>query len=440
MSNYTIPAIEARMGTSHYYQAIMSARELAATVRPAMDFAEFDSFMAHERMQRKLSEERVEQEIVPYLTKTAERFFGSIIVLVYRPEKFTFESLEDLKRGGLSGPYLSLNSRIGALSISGGKLFALDGQHRLHALRTVTSGEPKTPRLGLDIVGEFRNAVANDELSVIFLEFQSIENARRIFNKVNRYAKPTTTSTNILTSEDDGYAIITRCLIGFDDPNKFDAFTEPPIPVKFKNGKDVLQVEGKSLKQNSPSLTTLQVIYDSVQAICRTAKLPNLDEKKTIVRPDDEVLRNAYETCAQWWALLIDEFEPFVRTFRMPDFVVQDRVADSKFSVAMRPKGLEVLIGGLLHAHEFSGLSPTTLVERLNRVNMNIGSDMWRGILGGERGLTLQKHAPVAKMLVAYLLIGDKIGARRFQKLEDDFKAAKAESGIRVRVLPRPVN
>ena len=68
MSSYTIPAIEARMGSSRYYQAIMSARELAATVRAAMDFEEFDSFMAHERMQRKLSEERVEQEIVPYLT------------------------------------------------------------------------------------------------------------------------------------------------------------------------------------------------------------------------------------------------------------------------------------------------------------------------------------------------------------------------------------
>ena len=47
MSSYTIPAIEARMGSSRYYQAIMSARELAATVRAAMDFEEFDSFMAH---------------------------------------------------------------------------------------------------------------------------------------------------------------------------------------------------------------------------------------------------------------------------------------------------------------------------------------------------------------------------------------------------------
>ena len=135
MSSYTIPAIEARMGSSRYYQANMSARELAATVRAAMDFEEFDSFMAHERMQRKLSEERVEQEIVPYLTNSADRFFGSIIVLVYKPKEFEFESLQSLNHGNFSGAYEGLNSSLGALTIQGGKLFALDGQHRPPQLR-----------------------------------------------------------------------------------------------------------------------------------------------------------------------------------------------------------------------------------------------------------------------------------------------------------------
>ena len=151
MSSYTIPAIEARMGSSRYYQAIMSARELVATVRAAMDFEEFDSFMAHERMQRKMSEERVEQEIVPYLTNSADRFFGSIIVLVYKPKEFEFESLQTLKHGNFSGVYNGLNSSLGALTIQGGKLFALDGQHRLHALRTVISGDSHTPILNIPI-------------------------------------------------------------------------------------------------------------------------------------------------------------------------------------------------------------------------------------------------------------------------------------------------
>ena len=439
MASYTIPAIEARMGSSRYYQAIMTARELAATVRAAMDFEEFDSFMAHERMQRKLSEERVEKEIVPYLTNSADRFFGSIIVLVYKHNQFDFESLKMLKHGDFKGTYSGLNSRLGALTITGGKLFALDGQHRLHALRTITSGVAKSPILNLPIEGPFKNEVGNDELSVIFLEFESIEKARRIFNKVNRYAKPTTTSTNILTSEDDGYAIITRCLMGSDDPQKFDAISEPPIPPMFSNGKQVLEIEGVTLKQNSPSLTTLQVVYDSVQEICKATQQPTLDERKTIVRPTEDVLREAYEQCAKWWQTLIDEFQPFTRAFRMPNFITEDRHFDEKFSVAYRPKGLEAIIGGLLIAEQCSRLAPSTLVQRANKLNMQLSADMWKGILGGGNGKIIIKHMPLAKMLIAYQLVGDQIGARRFAKLEEDYKAVKAANGINVRVVPRPL-
>ncbi len=439
MSSYTIPAIEARMGSSRYYQAVMTARELAATVRPAMDFEEFDTFMAHERMQRKLSEERVEQEIVPYLSNSGDRFFGSIIVLVYKPEQFEFESLEKLKRGDLGGSYKGLNSRLGALTINGGKLFALDGQHRLHALRTVISGNSKTPILKLPIEGPFTDVVADDELSVIFLEFESIEKARRIFNKVNRYAKPTTKSTNILTSEDDGYAIITRCLINQDDPTKFDAITEPPIPEFFKNKKAVLQMEGTSIKQNSPHLTTLQVVYDSVQEICKATKQPTLDEKKTIVRPTDQVLREAYEICATWWSHLVQGFQPIIRAFNMPDFLPDDRHYESKYSLAYRPKGLEAIIGGMLVAHECSRLSPATIIERTNKLNMHLGSDMWRGILTGANGTIMGSNVPLAKTLIAYQIVGDAIGARRFAKLEEDYKAAKRNADINVRVVPKPL-
>jgi hypothetical protein len=70
---------------------------------------------------------------------------------------------------------------------------------------------------------------------------------------------------------------------------------------------------------------------------------------------------------------------------------------------------------------------------------MQLSGDMWRGILGGLNGKIIQKHIPLAKTLVAYKLIGDQIGARRFSKLEEDYKAAKAEAGITVRVVPKPI-
>ena len=66
-----VPAIRAKMGATEYFQAVLTAEELAKTVHAAMDFREFDNFMEAERMQRAMSESRVEQEIVPYLCKSS---------------------------------------------------------------------------------------------------------------------------------------------------------------------------------------------------------------------------------------------------------------------------------------------------------------------------------------------------------------------------------
>ena len=100
---------------------------------------------------------------------------------------------------------------MGFLTIEGGSLVVLDGQHRLAALRGVTTAGP-------DLKGEFVDAVADDELSVLFIPHESFEKTRRIFNKVNRYAKPTSPTDNIITSEDDGSAIVTRWLVEEEPP------------------------------------------------------------------------------------------------------------------------------------------------------------------------------------------------------------------------------
>jgi hypothetical protein len=70
---------------------------------------------------------------------------------------------------------------------------------------------------------------------------------------------------------------------------------------------------------------------------------------------------------------------------------------------------------------------------------MHLGSDMWRGVLAGGNGSIMGTNVPLAKTLIAYQLVGDQIGARRFQKLEEEYKAAKAEYGITVRVVPKPL-
>jgi hypothetical protein len=98
----------------------------------------------------------------------------------------------------------------------------------------------------------------------------------------------------------------------------------------------------------------------------------------------------------------MDEFQPFIRAFNMPDFIANDRHYEEKYSLAFRPKGLEAIIGGLLLAAEVSRLSPSTLVQRANKLNMHLGSDMWRGVLAGGNGKMMPRNVALAKTLIAF--------------------------------------
>lgn len=441
MAQYTIPAIRGVMGSTMFYQAVMRADELAATVRPAMDFEEFKDVLVSEKMQRDLSEQRVEAQIVPYLVNSKDRFFGSIIVLAYKPEVFKFESLKEISSGKLDPAYRAIEENTGALTISGGSLFALDGQHRLHALRTVINYDV-TPHLGLKIVGPYKSAIKSDMLSVIFLEFETVQKARRIFNKVNRYAKPTSKAVNILTSEDDGLAIVARTLAGLDEPEDFGSEIEPPIQHKLSEDVFTVCLDKTSLSTNDPQLMTIELLHKSVAIInAATGKL-KLDEKTTFVRPDDNVLRAAYEACSTWWFTLMNQFEPFMLARERPGDIPSFRQHTHELSVAFRPVGQEVIIRGLMEAHRLSKASPSQLVERLNDIPMSLVDNLWAGILlgGGEhRHKVIMSKVEIAGSLLAYLLIGsDHYGAIELEKLKNSVNEARAGYGIRARELPRP--
>lgn len=441
-NSIVVPAIKAQMGSTPYYQAVLRADELSKHVQAAMDFGEFKAFMESELMQRPMNEKRVEQQIIPYLCKSPDRFFGSIIVLVYESDLFDFTSWNELGEINQTVSVKEQADRSGVLTIAGGKLFALDGQHRLHALRTIVDGKTKGPRSGITIEGEFRRAVPDDELSVIFIPYETTEKARRIFNKVNRYAKPTSHSMNLLFSEDDGYAIITRCLIGVDDPDKFGGVDSRPLNLRSQDyrGEHLIEMEKMTLSTNSNKFSTINAVHEMVKLICAATRQPELDEKTTVVRPDDVVLANAYNVCARWFELLTTVFNPWRIAFEWPHRIVGARHMDEPWSLVFRPKGQEAFIAGFAEAHRKSGLSPRTLAERACRMPLMLGGDVWLGILSGTNGKMMTRNSALASRLVTYILIGDAVGPRELASLEVDYKLAKRDAGYSVRGLPRPLS
>ena len=443
----TVPAIRGRMGTTDYYQAVMSAQALAAVARPAQDFELFEDFEPDAKMQRELSEQRVESQIVPYLINSADRFFGSIIVLVYEPDVFEFTPFSDHNGySDLGAAYRAAADMVGTLTISSGTgtLFALDGQHRLHALRVVTQGGPSTPLLNIPLDGEFTNDIANDELSVIFLKYQSVRHARRIFNKVNRHAKPTTRQTNILTSEDDGEMIVTRCLCGFGDPADFDSNEVGPVPRTLANGQPAVRVDKDQLSASSNEILTLDTVYASVRSVLNATQHPPINEQKTIVRPQDALLRSAFEASVEWWEAVLHHFEPLERAIALPSRA-SDWRHDSyhKYSLALRPLTLQVIFEAMRVAYSKSGLTPVEACERLSKLNWSMNEKMWRGILvgGWERLKMISSKKKTASEFLAYMLIGtEAYGEMSADTLFTAYRDAQREYGYERRKLPKALN
>jgi len=206
----TVAALRGQMGSVTFYQTKMRARELTAIARPASELDSWTTLGIDERLQRELNDKRVREEIVPYLAKFDDRFFGSLLVLIQKPDLFDYEPAGKYLAKDVPAAYRKTLEQMGALTIDGGQLIVLDGQHRLAALRSVVQG--KTDK-GTTIVGPHVADVPNDELVVVFIEYTSDETTRRIFNKINKNAKPTGRSDNIITSEDDANAIsLENCL------------------------------------------------------------------------------------------------------------------------------------------------------------------------------------------------------------------------------------
>ena len=125
------------MGSTNFFEAKMPARELVHGVRPARD-DEWASMSIDERIQREPDRKRILTEIAPDIARVPDRFFGSVLVLVYRGEVH-FESIKDLG-SKIPAAYRSVAADIGFLTIDG-VLVVLDGQHRLLALQHVVQGD-----------------------------------------------------------------------------------------------------------------------------------------------------------------------------------------------------------------------------------------------------------------------------------------------------------
>lgn len=413
-----VPAIRGRMGSTDYFQANIAARDLAALAKTAGELRDWNQWSIFERFQRDIAMQRVKKEIVPYLVQTKDRFFGAMIVLVYKPAEFRFESLSDVAFE-VPAAYGSATDDIGFLSVKGGDLVVLDGQHRLAALRgVVTAGD--------ELQGPYRDQVTNDQLCVIFIEHDSFEKTRRIFNKVNRYAKPTSTSDNIITSEDDGYAIVTRWLVEPNPPLGLES-PEPPFgnAVDFKH-EPLIEWRSTRLQKDSQKITTLAALYSTAKEILWVNGIAGFDEKTRVNRPPDSELAGAYSIVASWWNEILAQMWPLQRALESPWLIPDEREYHSPHSLLFRPIGLESFVDALTWAVSY-GMPLEDAVGRASALQWRASDPMWVDtlIFANGRMNTKSEGRSLAARLGAFRIAKEYMSGAQIDEILEDLQIAK---------------
>ncbi len=419
-----IPCIKGRMGNTDFYQAKMSARDLVQGVRAASSLEEWQGMSIEERMQRDPDLKRIKGEIAPYIAGSQDRFFGALIVLVYKGEVY-FDSMKDWVNNKAPRAYQSVADDIGVMTIDGGSLIILDGQHRLLALEMVI----KKPD---DVSGECREEVPNDDVCVIFIKHEDNEKTRRIFNKLNRYAKTTSRGDNIITSEDDRSAIIARKLL----------LDGAPLGVKTKGSSDVI-VEWKSntIAARSTKLTTISVVYESVKLILNDQNVP-LDPT---FRPNEEELEQYYEWAEQFWTTILEKLQPYQEALHDSSRIPEMRKDDQPYSLLFKSAPQIALFKGLIAATRDKRLNLFEAVQRANKIDWRMSSDMWKNVLVTPSGTMAraQQAQNLGGKLIEYLIASDKMKEQEIEAIQREYNLAHGvdinKPNVELKPLPTPI-
>lgn len=380
----TVFAIKGKLGSTEYYVITMKAGEVVSNIRIPKDVEGWGDLDIEQRYQREINDTRVKNFIAPYLANDKDRFFGSLLVTMQNSDNIEFESLTDVVKK-LPVAYKTPASGAGFLTLTGAEImFPIDGQHRLRALKYAIDGKDSS---GKDIPNLHASSdLAQEDIVIILFKF-NIETSRKIFTKVNKYAKPTTKAQNLITDDDDVVAVITRKIAN----EVLDARM-----VNFKNN---------TLNNKSVEFTTLATLYECVSSIIDA--IHGRVDKAT--RPDDQTERLYYKSVTDVFNDLVENIEHFKTILTHTGEEGDERRKELRMQILLAKPIVQLcLVKAFMKikdAKTEDGRTPTNaeVFQGLNDMDWSMKDITWQKILmNGERIMSGKGTINLATNFIIY--------------------------------------
>jgi DNA sulfur modification protein DndB len=280
-------------------------------------------------------------------------------------------------------------------------LVALDGQHRLAAIREVVQG--KTP-------GPFKGDVANDEITVIFVSDSDTVKTRGLFTILNRTARRVSKNDVLIMSETDGSAMVARKVI-----------SSKLLAPRGLDDKPLVKWESNTISKKDTQITTLNAIAQIVAIIARHEKVILENDDDAQVPPDSDAVSAARDATLNWFEILFDSIPEFRQMQEDPNSVVENRKPDKPYSLLMRPVGLIVLFSAVSIALDSQQGGLTNISEafrRIAKLDWSFDSGLWKQIMVSSKGTITNRQSDLdlASELAAWMITG-RTSNKQFQSI-----------------------
>lgn len=365
----TIPCLRAHMGTWVYYVTTMTLNDIKSSVKKTDEIHKSEKL--REMIQRALTDRT--KEISDYLLSQPQRFFNSIVVGIYggEPEWYPI-NIQDSPEA--TAPNLSDRTKqsVGLLKLSGKeKIFAIDGQHRVQAIKQAIESDSR---------------LSEEELCVIFVGHKETEVARektrRLFTTLNKHAKAVLPGEIVALDEDDLFAIVTRQLVEDYKPLSGERVLfakTPPIP---RNDKKCIT-----------TILTLFKLGQVISAPPRNTKAGKLEYRKLrSIRPPDEKIEQCFKEQTRFWNSL-RQYVPAIKevTNSAPERQLAGKYRKENGGLVLfRPAGQRAFAYAVRTLMD-RGSTIETAVKTLTKREYKLNSKPWINVLWDPVGKRMVK-------------------------------------------------
>ncbi len=176
-----IIAQKAKMGTTDYYIAKMTAKDLTDNVNFACELPNWKETPYESRIQREIDTQKVIDVIYPLFIQRKDSFWGSMIISVMSgmSERSFISIKEYLKADNTIEDQLMIDD-VGIITLSDdANLIVIDGQHRLLAIKLALHGIDGIPKAVLNMSEEMEREMGKipidheieyEEISVVLVD------------------------------------------------------------------------------------------------------------------------------------------------------------------------------------------------------------------------------------------------------------------------------